>query len=288
MPYVREAIASLERQTHRDFEVIVQDAESTDGTAEFLSALPFERLDVVVEPDEGIGDAFNRAFGRCSGTIVTSLDADNLFAPDALSRAVEFFDDKPDSAAMYGAARMIDEEGFSAGVFVPAEFDVQAVMRCELVPPFAQSFFSPRVCGSELRFDPRLKTCADYDLWLRLSQLPIRRTDVVFGTVRQSQKSMSRGAGNYEQFCADKLGALDRHVARHPEFSSERDQAAAGIYCWAAESLLALEGPADRSRAMLERAEKAAPSYQGVEHMRRRFAEAAAVSNQPTVVPRNR
>ena len=288
MPYVREAIASLERQTHRDFEVIVQDAESTDGTAEFLSALPLERLDVVVEPDEGIGDAFNRAFARCSGTIITTLDADNLLEPDALGRAVEFFDDQPDSAAMYGAARMVGEEGLSAGVFVPAEFEVHTVMRCELVPPFAQSFFSPRICGSELRFDPQLKTCADYDLWLRLSHLPIRRTEGVFGTVRQSQKSMSRGAGNYEQFCADKLGALDRHVVRHPEFASERDQAAAGIYCWAAESLLALEGPGERSRAMLERAEKNAPNYQGVEYLRRRFAETDAASNQPTVVPHNR
>jgi glycosyltransferase involved in cell wall biosynthesis len=282
MPYVREAVASLERQTHRDIEVLVQDAESTDGTAEFLSALSFARLDVVVEPDDGIGDAFNRAFARCSGTIVTTLDADNLLEPDALSRAVEFFDNNPDSAAMYGAARMIDEEGLSAGVFVPAEFDVHSVMRCELVPPFAQSFFSPDVCGSELHFDPQLKTCADYDLWLRLSHLPIRRTEGVFGTVRQSQKSMSRGAGNYEQFCADKLGALDRHVARHPEFASQRDQAAAGIYCWAAESLLALEGPGERSRAMLERAEKNAPSYQRVEHVRTRFAEADAVSKQPS------
>ena len=95
-------------------------------------------------------------------------------------------------------------------------------------------------------------------------------------------------AGNYEQFCADKLDALDRHVARHPEFASERDQAAAGIYCWAAESLLALEGPGDRTRAMLERAAKTAPGYHGVQYMRRRFAEANAASKLPTVVPHTR
>jgi glycosyltransferase involved in cell wall biosynthesis len=288
MPYVREAMASLERQTYRDFEVIVQDAESRDGTAEFLSALQFERLDVVVEPDGGIGDAFNRAFARCSGTIVTTLDADNLLEPDALSRGVELFDSNPRSAAMYGAARMMDEDGGSAGVFVRAEFDVHAVMRCELVPPFAQSFFSPRACGSELRFDPRLKTCADFDLWLRLSHLPIGRTEALIGTVRHSPKSMTRGAENYEQFCTDKLAALDRHVARRPEFAGERDEAAAGIYCWAAESLLALEGPSERFGAMLERAAKAAPGYERVQSIRRRLAEFNAVSKQPAVVRHNR
>jgi glycosyltransferase involved in cell wall biosynthesis len=278
MPYVREAMASLERQTHRHFEVVVQDAESTDGTREFLSALSFDRLDVVVEPDGGIGDAYNRAFARCSGAIVTTLDADNLLEPDALDRAVALFGESPASAAIYGTAQMIDAEGRSAGLFAPAEFDVHALMRCELVPPFAQSFFSPRVCGSELRFDPRLKTCADFDLWLRLSHLPIRRTEGVLGSVRQSNKSMSRESGNYEQFCADKLDALDRHVARRPELASERDEAAAGIYCWAAEALLGLEGPSERCRAMLERAATAAPSYKGVEYMRRRLAEVNALT----------
>jgi glycosyltransferase involved in cell wall biosynthesis len=288
MPYVREAMASLERQTYRHYEVIVQDAESTDGTAEFLSTLPFERLEVVIEPDGGIGDAYNRAFARCSGAIVTTLDADNLLEPGALNRAVELFGENPGSAAIYGAARMIDAEGGSAGLFVPAEFDLHAVMRCELVPPFAQSFFSARVCGSELRFDPRLKTCADFDLWLRLSQLSIRRTAEVLGTVRQSHKSMTHGSGNYEQFCADKLHALDRHVARHPEFAGERDEAAAGIYCWAAESLLVLEGPSERFRAMLERATRTAPGYQRVEYVRARLAEVNAVSKQPTIVHHNR
>jgi glycosyltransferase involved in cell wall biosynthesis len=288
MPYVREAMASLERQTYRQFEVIVQDAESTDGTAEFLSALRFERLEVVVEPDGGIGDAYNRAFARCSGAIVTTLDADNLLERDALNRAVEFFGEHPDSAAIYGAAEMIDAEGRSTGVFVPAEFDVHAVMRCELVPPFAQSFFSPQVCGSELRFDPRLKTCADFDLWLRLSHLPIGRTEAVIGTVRHSPKSMTRGAENYEQFCTDKLDALDRHVVRRPELAGERDEAAAGIYCWAADSLLALEGPSERFRTMLERADKTAPGYERVQSIRRRLAEFNAVSKQPAVVRHNR
>jgi glycosyltransferase involved in cell wall biosynthesis len=276
MPYVREAMTTLEGQTYRHFEVIAQDAESTDGTAEFLSALPFERLEVVSEPDGGIGDAYNRAFARCSGEIVTTLDADNLLDHDALNRAVELFGESPGSAAVYGTAQIIDAEGRSAGLFVPVDFDLHAVMRCELVPPFAQSFFSPGVCGSELHFDPRLKTCADFDLWLRLSQLSIRRTEGVFGSVRQSQKSMSRGSGNYEQFCADKLDALDRHVARRPELAAERDEAAAGIYCWAAESLLALEGPSERCRAMLDRAAEAAPNYERVEYMRRRLAEVNA------------
>ena len=52
MPHVRDAVASLEQQTYRRFEVVVQDAASADGTREFLETVPFEGLDVVSEPDQ--------------------------------------------------------------------------------------------------------------------------------------------------------------------------------------------------------------------------------------------
>jgi glycosyltransferase involved in cell wall biosynthesis len=44
MPFVREAVASLEAQTNDDYEVVIQDAASTDGTAEFLSQLRLSRV----------------------------------------------------------------------------------------------------------------------------------------------------------------------------------------------------------------------------------------------------
>ena len=92
-------------------------------------------------------------------------------------------------------------------------------------------------------------------------------------------------AGNYEQFCADKLAALERHIARRPEHAGEREEAIAGIYCWAAEAVLGLEGPSERCLEMLERAASAAPKYKGLDYMRARLTEASAVSTQPTVVP---
>ena len=111
MPYIREAMASLARQTYRRFEVIVQDAASRDGTREFIESFPIERLDVVSEPDSGIGDAFNRAFARCQGALVTSLDADNTLEPDALGRSSPLHRDLPDAAAAYGAVRLVDAAG---------------------------------------------------------------------------------------------------------------------------------------------------------------------------------
>jgi glycosyltransferase involved in cell wall biosynthesis len=278
MRHVGDAMASLERQTYRRFEVVVQDAASTDGTAEFMSALRFDRVEVVSEPDGGIGDAFNRVFARCSGAIVTSLDADNLLEPDALERAVALYREHPRAAALYGAVQVVDANAEPIELFVPEPFDIEALMRCELVPPFSTSFFSPRVCDAEFRCDMSLETCADFDLWLRLAGHEIVCTKHVLGRTRLSDRSMTRDPGRYEQFCRDKITALENHLTRHPEQSGDRAQAIAGIYCWAAESLLALEGPSERLRTMLERAAAMAPAYERVELAKARVAEAAAHS----------
>ena len=271
MPYVREAMGSLEQQTYRPFEVVVQDAQSSDGTREFLESLEFDRIDVVSEPDAGLGDAYSRAFLRCSGEIVATLDADNLIPSDALERAVAVLRDHPDAGALYGAVDLVDAGGASIGVFVPSAFELGPLMRCELVPPFSTGFFVRTVCGDELRCDPSLTMCADFDLWLRLSPHEIVRTEHVLGRTRHSAKSMTRTPSLYEQFTREKLAALERHFERHPELARERDEAVAGVYCWAAESLFELEGASERSRAMLERAALAAPRYRRVEKVRRRL-----------------
>ena len=284
MPHVREAIASLADQTYRRFEVVVQDAVSSDGTAEFLSALPFDRLEFVSEPDGGIGDAFNRAFARCSGSLVTTLDADNLLEPDTIERAVALARKHARAAALYGAVQLVDATGDPIERFVPEPFDTGALMRCELVPPFSASFFSPAVCGVEFRCDASLETCADFDLWLRLAEHEIVCTNQLFGRTRLSDRSMTRDARRYEQFCRDKIAALDNHIARHPEHARDRSVAVAGIYCWAAESLLAIEGPSLRCKAMLKRAVNEAPEYERIERLAERFTEAASARSTPPAI----
>lgn len=278
MPYVREAMASLERQTYRQFEVVIQDAASDDGTREFLECLQFERLDFVSEPDGGIGDAYNRAFARCSGEIVTSLDADNLLEPDALGKAVSVYRRHPRAAAFYGGVRLISVDCSSNRTLVPQAFSLAALMRCELVPPFSTSFFSRRVCGVELRCDASLTTCADFDLWLRLADHEIVRTTHVLGRTRLSSKSMSRDPLRYEQFCRDKLTALDRFIASRPGLEAERNAAIAGIYCWAAESVLEIEGAGVRFESFVDRAAALSPDDDRLRRVRDRASQAASTA----------
>jgi glycosyltransferase involved in cell wall biosynthesis len=276
MPYVREAVASLEAQTFEDYEVVIQDAASTDGTAEFLR----ERLpgaDMRSEPDSGLGDAYNRAFPRCRGEIVGTLDADNLVPPNALDSVDAIFREHETAAAIYGAVEMIDAEGRPLRLFVPEPYDLYKVMRCELVPPMSTGYFDRRRCASELRGDGVSTTVQDYDLWLRLSGLEIVRVTTILGSTRVSDKSMSRNANNYEHFCAEKIAVLEAFVATRPELQPKRDAAVTGIYCWAAEAVLEVEGPGTRFDGFLARAAALDPKDVRLKEVRERASAPRSV-----------
>jgi glycosyltransferase involved in cell wall biosynthesis len=273
MPFVREAVASLEEQTFNDYELVVQDAASNDGTAEFLQQLALPNIQVNSEPDSGLGDAYNRAFSRCRGEIVGTLDSDNLMVPDALATVDGLFREHKTAVAIYGAVTMIDALGQQVGSFVPSRFDRSALMRCELVPPFSTTYFNRRRCGPELRGDASLTTCQDFDLWLRISSREIVRTTTVLGATRVSYKSMTRNAENYEHFCAEKIVALERFIAENPDLQPERNAAVAGIYCWAAESILEIEGPGARFESFADRAAALCSASERVQLVRGRANE---------------
>lgn len=80
-------IDSLLAQTDQDFEWVVADGGSTDGTLELLEqARPkFKRLIVDSRPDFGIYDALNRAIKLASGDYYVVLGADDFFFPNAVT-----------------------------------------------------------------------------------------------------------------------------------------------------------------------------------------------------------
>ena len=245
MPYLHEALESIAVQTYDNYEVVVQDGASTDGTLDVLQAAAGLPLEIESGVDGGVGDAYNRAIRRCRGEIIGSIDADNLLLPDAIERAVSFLISHPDVAAVYGGSNMIEAHGALRYPWMPAEFDLVSLLTCELVPPFAVSFFSRELCGAELRFDETMKTCADFDLWLRISHLPIARIDAILGSTRLSAASMTRRVSTYEQYILDKTAALERYLTTVPTWpivESLRRHAIAGLHIWAADSVYDIEG----------------------------------------------
>ena len=242
---------------------------STDGTTEFFADLRLPNLHLVSEPDTGLGDALQPRVRSVQRRDQSALSIRTIcMLPNALDTVDRLFRRHRRAVAIYSAVQVIDADGEPLRLFVPAEFDQRALMRCELVPPMSTTYFDRRRCGADLRGDASLTAGQDYELLLRLSNRRILRTTAVLGATRISSKSMTRDAANYERFCREKIAALEGFIRARPPLESERDSAVAGIYCWTAESILEIEGPGPRYESFVDRAAEIEPASERLRLLR--------------------
>jgi len=98
--YVREAIESVLTQNYPNFEHIVTDGGSTDGTLDVLRTYP--HLRVVSEPDQGIFDAINKGIRLARGEIIGLLNTDDLYLEGCFKTVAGVFDQNPATLAVVG------------------------------------------------------------------------------------------------------------------------------------------------------------------------------------------
>lgn len=87
--YIERAIKSVIEQNYKNFEHIIIDGGSTDGTIETLKK--FKHLKWISEPDKGQADAMNKGFKKNTGDVIVYLNADDYFFPEAFSSVIGEF-----------------------------------------------------------------------------------------------------------------------------------------------------------------------------------------------------
>jgi glycosyltransferase involved in cell wall biosynthesis len=87
---LKKTLDSIKRQTHEDFEVIVVDDCSTDGTREIMESYNDPRFKMY-HNDTNLGIAMNRnkAISLCSGEYIAMMDDDDLMTPDRLELSLD-------------------------------------------------------------------------------------------------------------------------------------------------------------------------------------------------------
>jgi len=111
-PYLGDAIRSVLAQTFRDFELLVIDDASSDGSPATLAAFRDPRLRVVRNDQNlGLTRSLNRGLALTESEYVARLDADDLSFPKRLERQVAFLDAHPDVGVVGAQGIPVDVRG---------------------------------------------------------------------------------------------------------------------------------------------------------------------------------
>jgi glycosyltransferase involved in cell wall biosynthesis len=108
--YLAAAVESTLAQTYADYEVLVVDDGSTDGTERVLQQYD-GRIRYHRQENAGRGAARNTALELAAGEYVAFLDSDDLWLPDKLAREVEALNASPSAGLVHGHVEMIGDDG---------------------------------------------------------------------------------------------------------------------------------------------------------------------------------
>lgn len=166
--YLKECVNSVVQQDFTDFEHIIWDGGSKDGTLEIAQSYP--HLNIFCGQDSGISDAMNKGAALAKGKYIIHLHSDDCLAhPQVLSQVDLLLKQHPQCDWCYGITQAIDDRGFvlRKNAFVP--YSHNKLKRYNIISHPA-TFINRRLFLQIGGFNPRFRYAMDYDLWLRLAQ----------------------------------------------------------------------------------------------------------------------
>ncbi len=172
--YVAEAIRSILQQTYRDFEFIIIDDGSTDGSGHILRvfAVSDSRIRLISRPNRGLVPSLNEGLSLSRGEFIARMDADDISFPTRLERQLAFMSSHPTVVATGTQHELIDDRSRLLGAArqhpLYHEDAVEWILtgRCPLNHPSVMMRRTAVLSVGGYRDHP----AEDLDLWIRLSE----------------------------------------------------------------------------------------------------------------------
>jgi glycosyltransferase involved in cell wall biosynthesis len=182
--YIAETISSVLAQTFTDFELLIIDDESKDGSIEICESFPDSRIKIIRQKNRGLAGARNTGIRHAQGEYLAFLDSDDVWRSQKLAKHVQHLDANPSIGVSFCSSEFIDDDSQSLGNYqIPKIKDITPeLILCRnpisngSVPVIRKQVFQDiefidNFYGVEEKFyfDDRFRQSEDIECWIRIA-----------------------------------------------------------------------------------------------------------------------
>lgn len=208
MKYLKQSIDSVLQQTFIDFELLICDDCSTDGSYNFIKTYNDYRICLTRnEKNLGLFPTLNLLCKSAKGTIIKLWTQDDIMNPECIGEVIKFHSAHPEIGFSYSDREIIDENN---NKIIRSKIDNTP----EIISPYLHdqiAFFTGSIAGNisnvaifqdKLKkagwFNESMKISADFDMWVKLSaDAPVGRINKDLIKLRDHSEQLSRSAKHY-------------------------------------------------------------------------------------------
>lgn len=171
--FIAQTIESVLKQTYANFQLILVNDGSTDGTEQIIKQYQDDRIIYVSKDNTGVADTRNKGIEMATGEYIAFLDADDLYLPDNLLEKITFLEKNPHVPLVHG--QEIKFQSATSQIIAVTEGcggdvlrDLLSLSRTVIHSP--SSVVMTRALVQQVGgFDPQLSTSADWEYWVRIA-----------------------------------------------------------------------------------------------------------------------
>jgi len=173
MPHLAEAVDSIVKQSLADFEFLIIDDQSDDGSREYIREIARKDKRIRLEVNakrQGLGKNLKKGVELASGKWIARMDADDIAMADRLEKQHNFVQKYPQTDILGSYAIDIDEQGNEIGLrTMPCSHDdiVKYIWTCPIIHPTAFIKKDALLAIGNYGDEPRRQ---DYALWFRAAK----------------------------------------------------------------------------------------------------------------------
>lgn len=205
-PYIEDAVQSILNQTCPDFEFLIIDDCSTDGTLEYLQSLRDPRIRLIThDSNQGLIYCLNEGLDLATGEYIARMDSDDISAPRRFETQLQYMEEHPDVGVL-GTFITLHHSGQPVSKPTSHE-DIRCWQLFYCCVGHPTVFIRSSVLKEhDIRYNPAFPHAEDYEFWSRLSEITrIENLPEYLFSYRVHEGQISTRQSQAQQLTADRV-----------------------------------------------------------------------------------